>query len=388
MSNEAKSPITDNNNNNESTTNTISANELLSSCNMELLIMEKINASPSSKTCTYNEGYKSQELFSCLTCLKETKKEAYICLGCSFKCHKDHEMLSLYFKRKVRCDCGNSRFITECSLYKNKDYDNIENVYSHNCNGRYCYCDSEENGNEMIQCIICEDWFHIEHIKLHNANKDAMDKGDFICKKCIQDKIKFIFEGYDIRNMLPSNVSEEISPKKRKLNEIEKANKKCKYEIKEKYKLFVNEIISNENDIIIYANVLESELCHCTECDAKYKSHNVEFLCGAFYTEWNKRILFEEIINNDLDEEKEENKKIISNINSINMYQTNEIRSLDVIKQTELSMMSKEFYSKFKEYIHELSQREENKNKQLTITYDDIQDFLKKFKNRIPKQSE
>ena len=50
MSNEAKSPITDNNNNNESTTNTISANELLSSCNMELLIMEKINIGSKRKT--------------------------------------------------------------------------------------------------------------------------------------------------------------------------------------------------------------------------------------------------------------------------------------------------------------------------------------------------
>ena len=70
------------------------------------------------------------------------------------------------------------------------------------------------------------------------------------------------------------------------------------------------------------------------------------------------------------------------------MEQTNERRAMEVIKQTEVLTRSKEFYSKFKEYIHELSQREENKNKQLTITYDDIQDFLKKFKNRIPKQSE
>jgi E3 ubiquitin-protein ligase UBR7 len=35
---------------------------------------------------------------------------AGMCSGCAFNCHRDHEVENLYFKRKFRCDCGNSKF--------------------------------------------------------------------------------------------------------------------------------------------------------------------------------------------------------------------------------------------------------------------------------------
>ena len=370
---------------------TLTANDLLSSCNLELLLMEKINSSSQSKTCTYSQGYCSQEIFACLTCLKENNKPAVVCLGCSFKCHKDHELLSLYFKRNVRCDCGNSHFINECSLMKDKDYENLGNEYNHNYSGKYCYCDKEDGGMEMIQCFICEDWFHIEHVNLYKG-KESLSKGEFICKNCIKDKIKFIFESYDIEKILPGDLSNQ-SPikeqssgsKKRKFNEAfpESNKSSCKMNRKEKYGILLKELIEHGNDIIISGEMLEKELCHCEKCEELYKEKKLNFLCGQCYTEWSKRILFEEKINNELDENSEENKKIISDIDNMNMYQTKEIRALDVMKQTELSLMSKEFYEKFKEYIIEVSQREENKNKELTITREHIQEFLKKFQNSI-----
>ena len=370
---------------------TLTANDLLSSCNLELLLMEKINSSSQSKTCTYSQGYCSQEIFACLTCLKENNKPAVVCLGCSFKCHKDHELLCLYFKRNVRCDCGNSHFINECSLMKDKDYENLGNEYNHNYIGKYCYCDKEDDGTEMIQCFICEDWFHIEHVNLYKG-KESLSKGEFICKNCIKDKIKFIFESYDIEKILPGDLSNQ-SPikeqssgsKKRKFNEAfpESNKSSCKMNRKEKYGILLKELIEHGNDIIISGEMLEKELCHCEKCEELYKEKKLNFLCGQCYTEWSKRILFEEKINNELDENSEENKKIISDIDNMNMYQTKEIRSLDVMKQTELSLMSKEFYEKFKEYIIEVSQREENKNKELTITREHIQEFLKKFQNSI-----
>lgn len=372
---------------------TLSVNELLSSCNLELLLMEKLNGASQSKTCTYSQGYCSQEIFTCLTCLKETNKPAVICLGCSFKCHKEHELLSLYFKRNVKCDCGNSHFINECNLMKDKDYENMSNIYNHNYFGKYCYCNKEDDGNEMIQCFICEDWFHINHLNLYKG-KESLPKGEFICKNCIKDKISFIFEGYDIEKILPQESSTNPSPikeehsgsKKRKLNEVLTVDTNqsiCKMVKKEKYVILFKELIEHDNDIIISGENLERELCHCENCEKLYKEKKVDFLGEHCYTEWSKRILFEEKINNELDENSEENKKIISDINNINMYQTKEINSLDVIKQTELSLMSKEFYEKFKEFVIEVSQREENKNKEVTITKEHIQEFLRRFQNSI-----
>ena len=63
--------------------------------------------------------------------------------------------------------------------------------------------------------------------------------------------------------------------------------------------------------------MLEKELCHCEKCEELYKEKKLNFLCGQCYTEWSKRILFEEKINNELDENSEENKKIISDIDNI-----------------------------------------------------------------------
>ena len=57
----------------------LTANDLLSSCNLELLLMEKLNSSSQSKTCTYSQGYCSQEIFACLTCLKENNEPAVVC---------------------------------------------------------------------------------------------------------------------------------------------------------------------------------------------------------------------------------------------------------------------------------------------------------------------
>ncbi len=47
--------------------------------------------------------------------------------------------------------------------------ENVGNIYEHNFDGLYCIChrpypDPEREGDayEMIQCNICEDWFHSE----------------------------------------------------------------------------------------------------------------------------------------------------------------------------------------------------------------------------------
>ena len=148
------------------------------------------------KECTYNKGYmKRQAIFSCLTCTPDGN--AGVCTACSLSCHDGHQIVELWTKRNFRCDCGNSKFGEfYCKIFPNKDVENVENSYNHNFKGSYCSCgrpypdlDAEEQV-EMIQCCLCEDWFHEEHLGLESsAEIPKDDEGEptyeeFICKAC------------------------------------------------------------------------------------------------------------------------------------------------------------------------------------------------------------
>lgn len=88
------------------------------------------------------------------------------------------KIVELWTRRNFRCDCGNSKFGEFfCKLLPNKDVENVENLYNHNFKGAYCTCgrpypdpDAEEQV-EMIQCCVCEDWFHEEHIGLESSDE-------------------------------------------------------------------------------------------------------------------------------------------------------------------------------------------------------------------------
>lgn len=146
--------------------------------------------------CTYLKGYmKRQAIFSCLTCTPEGN--AGVCTACSMSCHEGHEVLELWTKRNFRCDCGNSKFGDFiCKLQPNKEIENMENSYNHNFKGTYCTCDRPypdpdvEEEEEMIQCCICEDWFHREHLGLESSEKVPVDEegeplyDELICQSC------------------------------------------------------------------------------------------------------------------------------------------------------------------------------------------------------------
>ncbi|EHA8586601.1 putative replication stress response regulator SDE2 [Cocos nucifera] len=107
------------------------------------------------------------------------------------------KVVELWTKRKFKCDCGNSKFgVFVCKLWPNKDPENGENSYNQNFKGSYCTCgrpypdpDSEEQ-TEMIQCCICEDWFHENHLGLDSLEQIPRDEegeplyDEFICQEC------------------------------------------------------------------------------------------------------------------------------------------------------------------------------------------------------------
>ena len=216
-------------------------------------VVEKALLLPEANCCTYNKGYIQQECFTCLTCFQETKKRAVICLACSIKCHEDHEIFPIGFKRNIRCDCGNTKYLIDCQI-KNKneiEYDNPGNCYNHNMENKYCFCDMEDDGNStMAQCFFCEDWFHREHLRIFGVKKNEKESWgeknteqnseiinnnsesesedlpffDLICKNCVK-KIKDILVGYDLKQMLFGYMPEDhikiIELEDDKENEVE-----------------------------------------------------------------------------------------------------------------------------------------------------------------------
>lgn len=157
------------------------------------------------KECTYNQGYmKRQAVFSCLTCTPNG--DAGFCTACSLACHDGHEVVELWTRRHFRCDCGNSKYgQSMCKLQADKETVNSENVYNQNFKGVYCTChrvhpDPEgEALGEMLQCCICEDWFHELHLGLPPTLQFPRDEegeptfDELICKSCVP-QCPFLFK--------------------------------------------------------------------------------------------------------------------------------------------------------------------------------------------------
>jgi len=84
--------------------------EYLDYMNKELLVISKFEKDEQVKKCTYEKGYITQEIYICITCTMEKNSITGMCVGCSYKCHENHDVRNLHFKRNFRCDCGNSNY--------------------------------------------------------------------------------------------------------------------------------------------------------------------------------------------------------------------------------------------------------------------------------------
>ncbi|KAF1785064.1 Zinc finger, UBR-type [Phytophthora cactorum] len=119
--------------------------------------------------CSYPMGYMRQAVYACMTCTPDAREKpetrAGVCLACTYNCHQDHELVELYTKRSFRCDCGNEKFPkgNPCKLEADKAPTNPRNT-------PVLQLPPTVSGPErttpeiMVQCVICEDWLHEEHI--------------------------------------------------------------------------------------------------------------------------------------------------------------------------------------------------------------------------------
>ncbi|NXN25898.1 MLO2 protein, partial [Nycticryphes semicollaris] len=96
----------------------------------------------------------------------------------------------VFLPRNFRCDCGNSKFKNlQCKLLPEKSKVNSGNKYNDNFYGLYCTCKrpypdpEDEIPDEMIQCIVCEDWFHGRH--LGAVPPESGDFHEMVCQACM-----------------------------------------------------------------------------------------------------------------------------------------------------------------------------------------------------------
>ncbi|XP_054652127.1 putative E3 ubiquitin-protein ligase UBR7 [Dunckerocampus dactyliophorus] len=269
------------------------------------------------ENCSYSRGYvKRQAVFACNTCTHNAAEPAGICLACANKCHDGHDIFELYTKRNFRCDCGNSKFGDfRCQLIPAKDKENVKNLYSHNFSGCYCTCDrpypdtDDQVNDEMIQCVVCEDWFHTRHLQCTMVEPEELQ--EMVCEACM-NKAPFLWtyaahfavspekdeegdvEGEEIRQDASKIRDEEpstsLEPKKQEGAETrsfpckrshddmtaspgESKTTACKLKA-----LQAQNAERPRRGAVFWPYSWRSELCTCTSCKRAYVAAQVHFL--------------------------------------------------------------------------------------------------------------
>ncbi|XP_056623632.1 putative E3 ubiquitin-protein ligase UBR7 isoform X4 [Triplophysa dalaica] len=258
--------------------------------------------------CSYTKGYmKRQAVFACNTCVGPDMEPAGVCLACANHCHDGHDISELYTKRKFRCDCGNQKFDGfTCRLRPEKDGVNVKNMYNHNYFGRYCSCDrpypdeDDQVNEEMIQCIVCEDWYHARHLDNPTVNCDALM--EMICVGCMnrapflwtyaahfavsplnEVQAKAAHAGDDKSSSSTScsdvastsyQMNETMKHESETTRHRHKTNSdRCVYK-----ELTVNDMKKTTEAAIFWPYHWRSELCTCTGCKRLYVETGVPFL--------------------------------------------------------------------------------------------------------------
>uniref|UniRef100_A0A665WQP4 Putative E3 ubiquitin-protein ligase UBR7 n=1 Tax=Echeneis naucrates TaxID=173247 RepID=A0A665WQP4_ECHNA len=273
------------------------------------------------ENCSYSQGYvKRQAVFACNTCTPRDAEPAGICLACANKCHDGHDIFELYTKRNFRCDCGNRKFGDfQCQLNSAKDEENVRNLYNHNFSGCYCTCDrpypdtDDQDNDEMIQCVICEDWFHSRHLGCTVVEPEELQ--EMVCEACMnkapflwtyaahfavppvisvshaeEEEVvdvdagdggeKNVFEPSQNEDQQPSEVTNRSSPYKRTHEQMTDSPRKATTKtvtcrLKE---LHLQRLERPRQGAVFWPYSWRSELCICTSCKRAYVAADVQFL--------------------------------------------------------------------------------------------------------------
>ncbi|XP_033354693.1 putative E3 ubiquitin-protein ligase UBR7 isoform X2 [Bombus vosnesenskii] len=205
------------------------------------------------KNCTYSKGYTRQALYACKTCCQKSVRAA-VCLACSFHCHEGHELIELYTKRHFRCDCGNSKFGgKKCNLDPRP------------------YPDPDDTVNdEMLQCIICEDWYHSKHLECEKEMPADGAYDEMICAGCMK-KNDFLWN-YANKYTALTTTEASFGDKEEELINVESESKICRMPRNNSAKRIVL------RGSCFWTEGWRAALCTCETCKELYREKHIAFL--------------------------------------------------------------------------------------------------------------
>lgn len=155
-------------------------------------------------TCSVDEGYVKQQVFACLTCMRESHADhaGGVCYSCSITCHGEHDLVELFNRRAFKCDCGTPLVgQNACTITNTKRDSNLENEYNDNFKNIFCYCrvnyDPSTEDCVMFQCLLCENWFHDKCIRAEEDLPDEESFEHYICRSCA-DKVPWLCRYHDL----------------------------------------------------------------------------------------------------------------------------------------------------------------------------------------------
>jgi len=222
-----------------------------------------------------------------------------------------------------------------------KTENNLENLYNHNFDGLYCYCNGSYDEETMImyQCVMCYDWFHIDCIKgLEPESFVPNDEVpcDFICFNCTQ-KNPFLLS-YAQFQMDETKIN-NVQPKEPRDEDYNSSFCKLKHQtLKPKY-----------SKTFFFEKGWRDELCTCNECLETYKKNQVEFL----------------LTENDDEEELGEEEE---NSQTVSLFETSQSAFLEsnLPHNSKINLLQgyNSFYSDLKEYLKSFAESGKEVTKQ------------------------
>lgn len=346
-----------------------------------------------------SQGYLNrQALYACLTCIPEAKtdptKYAGVCLACSLNCHEGHDLIELYTKRKFRCDCGNAKFGDfKCKLDEKKVDYNVSNSYNQNFSGVYCTCkrpypDEEDTISDvMIQCIICEDWYHTRHL---GVEIPSASYAEMICEGCVrQHEFLLHYDGLVVKKTSQESGEEVVevtdtveTPKTE--NYLDVTSTVNDVSDKEEVPKELGDVLSKSQDVIaaitackmpkqksevatkFYPDInWRQQLCTCVTCLKTYQDEDVLFLIDP---QDSLQVYEEKGTAKALEEERTQEQKFLNSLDRVPLMET-------IAAYQELKGELAEFLKKFAE------------NKKV-VREEDVKEFFEDMKARKRQKTE
>jgi E3 ubiquitin-protein ligase UBR7 len=151
--------------------------------------------------------------------------------------------------------------------------------------------------DQMIQCIICEDWYHGRHIS-EKKIPDNSSYSEMICGTCMNEH-DFLFDyvGHAVEIVDDSSIADTTL----NITSLDESLKDDEESAAKKIKLSDDACIRPSNTLPVinkefgkfWKEGWRNELCKCTKCTKMYQDQKVEYLCDPedttqFYEEKGK----------------------------------------------------------------------------------------------------